>query len=311
MTIENQDDKIKGEELTAEEQYDAAWEEQEAAEKEAADPSGLSDTDPDDEAKKAAEEEAARVAAAEAEVQKKATEAQDDPAEKRIKDLQSGFTRISQENVELKKKIEEFEAGTATRKEVEDQQKKVDAAKAAIDQGALSTVFKEYPELEAVLNPLLQTVDSLKSETEQFKAAKADDAQRAEVEKKKEALNHFETKVKPAVMGGDDGHPDFEQIIANDDYWNWAEQQRPGLRTAALHSNDPDDIKMALAAYKKDRAMPEAKKLKEEEEKKKQTKLNNAMSLRGGSTPFPGKGKPDDSDYDAGWEEAGKIIAKK
>lgn len=314
MTEKNQAGENEEKKLSADEQYDAAWEELEEV-KEVVD-SGLSDTDPEGkepnpEDEEELQSEESKLASSNKETLQENTEHVADQTEKRIKDLQAGFTKISQENSELKKKLEAFEAGTATRKEVEDQQKKVDDAKAAINQEALSTVFKEYPELEAILNPLLQTVESLKSETEQFKASKAVDAQRAEEDRKKEALNYFETKVKPLVVHGEDGHPDFEQIITTDDYWEWAEQQRPGLRTAALNSSDPEDIKMALSAYKKDRAMPEAKKLKQQQEEKRQEKLNNAMSLRGGSTQFPAKGKADDNDYDAGWEDAGKLIAKK
>lgn len=232
----------------------------------------------------------------------------EDQTEKRIKDLQAGFTRMAQENSELKRLLQERDAGNATDKQVKDQQQKVDAAKAAIDQGAMDAVYKEFPELKGVLEPLLQTVSTLQNETQSVRKELEDrDAkarQNAEFEKKKKDLEEFESKVKPKITAV---HPDFDDILSNDEYWKWADKQRPSLKVAAFLSTDPEDINWAISEFKKANALPSAQALKTQDKDRRETKLQQQMSMRGGSTPLPSSGKnKDPNDYDGAWDEAEK-----
>ncbi|KAF0218797.1 MAG: hypothetical protein FD174_2580 [Geobacteraceae bacterium] len=294
-----------------EEAYEAAWDEIEKAEGETnPDDTGFSDKkDPDAEG---GNTDGKAAPAGSEPLKEDNGKSDDDPTEKRIKDLQAGFTRVTQENAELKRTLDEFKAGRATEKQVQEQQKKADDAKAAIDQTSLENAFNEYPELKSIINPLLDAVNGLKAETESLKKDKVKTAEQEEINRKKAALDYFEANVLPKVTGGEDGHPDFKEIIASEDYFKWAADQRPSLQTAALNSNDPDDIKWAMAEYKKSRAKPEAAKLKQQEEEKRNQRINNAMTLRGGSTPFPTKSKDGDpNDYDAAWEEAEREERKK
>jgi hypothetical protein len=294
--------KKEEQEGTAQEQFDEAWDKLDAEDKQGekaeANPGLSADPDPEDE--KPADD-ATNLPGDSASL-KNETEQQAESAEaKALKDTKAWATKLSQENAELKRLIAEG----ATKKEVAEQEKAVEGAKANISDDTLSTVFREYPELKDVLTPLLDTVKSLQAETETFKKDKQLTAEEAEKKAKQEALEHFENQIIPKVTEGPDGHPDFKEIIGNADFFEWAEKQRPGLQTAALRSNDPEDIKWALTQYKKDRAMPEAANLKRQEEEKRKQKLNNQMSLRGGSSALStGKAKADPGDYDAAWEQA-------
>lgn len=315
MDARTKEEEKTTEQPTPEQQYDDAWEELETTPEgeqttDEEGKTGLSDTDPEE------KPERGYVSPEHSESLKKEEAKADDPTDKRIKDLQAGFTKVTQENAELKRMLEEFKAGNVTKQQVEEQQKKADDAKALIDESDLATLYREYPETKGVIGKLLDTVTSLSAETASLKQATEQNRAKSEAERqeeaKKQALNHFETQVLPKVTQGDGGHPDFKEIIANEDYWNWAKEQRPGLRTAAMDSSDPEDIKWALSEYKKSRAKPEAEKVKQQEQQQKQNKLNNAMSLRGGSTPFPAKsGSKDPDDYDDGWEEAAKLLDRR
>ena len=223
---------------------------------------------------------------------------------KALKDTKAWATKLSQENAELKRLIAEG----ATKKEVAAQEAQVETAKKDINEETLETVYREYPELKDVLNPLMETVKTIQQANESIVKDREKAAEEAEKRRKQEALDHFETKVMPKVMDGPYGHPDFKEIIANDDYFEWAQQQRPGLRTAALDSNDPDDIKFAISQYKRDRAKPEAAAMKQQEEIKRKEKLNNQQTLRGSSSSFttPAKANVDPNDYDAMWDKLEK-----
>lgn len=54
--------------------------------------------------------------------------------------------------------------------------------------------------------------------------------------------------VKPKVL---EVHPDFDEIVKNETYWQWIEKQRPALKFAGKDSGDPDDIIWAISEYKK------------------------------------------------------------
>lgn len=299
--MDEKDREQKETETPAEEQYDAAWAEIEATEgkdTESTEETGLSGKDPED------KEEGADTIPVPKESEALKKESEEDPRDKALKDTKAWATKLSQENAELKRLITEG----ATKKEIEAQEQRTHEAKASLSPEKLANVFKEYPEFEDVLNPLMETVNDLKAKTAFYEQEKAQSVQNEEARRKQEALSSFETKVKPEVLKE---HPDFDQIIANEQYFAWAEKQRPALQTAALNSNDPTDIKWALSEYKKANAMPEAAKVKQQEEEKRKQKLQNSMSLRGGATPFSTKAKADDSDYDSAWDEAEREERKK
>lgn len=290
---------------TDDELRDEAWDALDEAEGTTPAPDGLSDkTDPEDEGNNAP----AKTTPTDSDLLKGEPEHTESPEAKALKDTKAWATKLSQENAELKKLIAEG----ATKKEVAEQEKAVEQAKKGIDEETLNTVFTEYPELKPVLSTILETVKSVQQTTESITKDKEKAAEQAEERRKKEALDHFETKIMPEVMAGEDGHPDFKDIIGTSDYFEWAEQQRPGLRTAALMSNDPADIKFALSQYKRDRAKPEAAAMKRNEEQKKKEKIENLKTLRGGGSQLSQKsGGKDPNDYDAAWDEAERAEARK
>lgn len=75
---------------------------------------------------------------------------------------------------------------------------------------------------------------------------------------KQEALEYFELQVKPEILKI---HPDFDNIIfkttedgtivLNEEYFQWAEKQKPALRDAAINSSKPEHIIWAISEYKK------------------------------------------------------------
>lgn len=302
MDARNHEDKVDT--TTAEEQRDAAWDELDAEEKkvEGTTEEGLSDPDPElDDDKQPLDTPSAPT---DSELLKKEAEQHEESADaKALKDTKAWATKLAQENAELKRLMSEG----ATKQEIAEQRQTVEEAKKDIGADTLDSVYREYPELKEVLSPLLDTVKTLQAQADEMKRDKQVSAEQQAENDKKAALENFETKIMPKVMEGPDGHADFKEIISSADYFEWAEKQRPGVKTAALMSNDPEDIKWALSQYKKDRAIPEAAKMKEQEEAKRKQKLNNQMSLRGGaSTISTGKGKADPTDYDAAWEQAEK-----
>ncbi len=290
----------QGEEATPtrDELLDQEWDKLDAEEKAAenkSDDFGLSDdSDPDYDGK----EPAAKITPDDSESLKKETDKQESAEAKALKDTKAWATKLSQENADLKRLVAEG----ATKKEITAQEQTIEQQKKAISDETLNTVYREYPELKEVLNPLLDTLKGLQAETEATKKQREESVQQSEVKRKQEALNYFESTIMPEVMKE---HADFKEIIGDAGYFEWAEKQRPGLKTAALQSNDPEDIKWAVGEYKKAVAGPEAAKLKQSEEEKRKQKLNNQMSLRGGSSTLStGKAKSDPNDYDAAWEKA-------
>ncbi len=295
--------KVQGEEATPtrDELLDQEWDKLDAEEKAAGDKrddtNGLpADADPEDDQN----EPDTKATPDDSGTLKKDTEQQESAEAKALKDTKAWATKLAQENADLKRLVAEG----ATKKEIADQEQNVEQQKKAISDETLSTVYREYPELQAVLNPLIDTLKGLQEETEATKRQQAESADQAEKRKKQDALDHFETVIMPKVL---DVHSDFKEIIADSAYFEWAEKQRPGIRTAALQSNDPEDIKWAISEYKKSLAGNEAAKMKQTEEEKRKQKLNNQMTLRGGSSTLSsGKAKADPNDYDSAWEQAEK-----
>jgi hypothetical protein len=295
--------------LSQDELRDQAWDEIEKEEAKSGngDDSKLSDDESDLE--DGQQQDSAKVVSTDSEhLNNESDKKQDDADAKALKDTKAWATKLAQENAELKRLIEQG----GSQREVSEQRKAVDDAKKGISNETLDAVYREYPELKEVLSPLMDTIKTLQDATDSIKKDKESEAQRAEARRKQDALAEFETKVMPKVMEGPDGHPDFKEIIGNEDFFQWAEKQRPGLKTAALNSSDPEDIKWALTEYKKARAMPAAEDLKRQEQHKRDQKLNNSMTLRGGSSALGNStGKKDPNDYDAGWEDAEKEERKR
>ncbi len=336
----DKDIKNKGEgELTedkAEKEYHEAYHELGEKEKKDGDkPDGttVAPTDTDDEAAKQKKEEDARKAAEDAYRKKKedaaALEAGGTPPkeksedhgsveslEKALTDTKTYATKLAQELADLKKVVEAQKAGTATQAQV-DEQRKV-AEKAKNDLTDLKTkVYADYPELQPLLDPILEKNEKLTKTVEELQTAvnekseadKERDRKNAEREARVEAKETFEREVKPDILKV---HPDFDNILADEGYWEWAKKQTPAKRFAAMNSPDPTDIIEAVTAYKTHLADPEVQKIKEKEAAEKKKKLENASSLRGGSREFPGTGKKpkDPEDYKGGWDEAGEQLKK-
>jgi hypothetical protein len=215
-----------------------------------------------------------------------------DPREKALKDTKAWATKLAQENAELRRIVDSFSKGNASIGDVRDAQENFDKAR--------EMLYEDYPEFRDVLEPLIRDIVEIKSK------------------KQEESMHeHFERHIKPQIVAV---HPDFDSIVitekdgkkvANEEYFAWAEKQRPSLRFAAIQSNDAEDIIYAITEYKKFKASPDVESFKRKQEKQIKDKFTNTQTLRGGSTPFPAgakKGNPDD--YDSGWEEAEAILKK-
>lgn len=311
----NQKDESKAQKAAdAEKEYNAGWDDAGSEKKADNTPleplliegkeedEGLADKKPEGEGKKADEKPP----------ESKSQAAEDASYEKALKDTKAWATKLAMENAELKKTLEAAKAGKASEQDVSDAKKAVEAAKGSLD-SVRKKVYEDYPELEALLEPIIKQNNELGQKITHLESEKVKDA---EEDKVKAAREHFEVNVKPEVAKT---HPDFEDIIfamkdgkragLNKEYFEWAEKQRPSLRVAALDSSDPQDIIFAVTEFKKFRGSDEAKELKQKEAQTKKDKLINAMSLRGGNASLAMKsGKTDSDDYEAGWNEAGKAL---
>src|SRR4030067_527083 len=228
------------------------------------------------------------------------TEQKAESWQKAYNDTKAYATRLSQENAELKKTLEEHKAGKASAEDGSEAKKAVEAAKSSLDR-VKEKNYEEYPEFKDLIEPILRQNSELEQKVSKIESERAEDS---ESKKRTAAQEHFEIRVKPDVVKV---HPDFEDVIfqivdgkrqgLNKEYFEWAAKQRPSLRTAALDSSDPQDIIFAVTEFKKFKGSDEAKEIKENEEKTKKGKLINAMSLRGGNASIPApKDKVSDDD---------------
>ncbi len=226
----------------------------------------------------------------------------EDLQEKALRDTKSWATRLAMENAEMKKIIEAFRQGDASSQDVKDAHHAVAKAQSDLDR-AKEKVYEDYPELKELLDPMLERSNVLEKEISELKTVKT---QAVEQDRHKEALDYFNAIVKPEVLKV---HSDFDDILfktvegkrtVNDEYFQWAEKQSPAMKFAAMESSDPQDIVMAVGAFKKFKNSDAAASLRQAEERKKKEKLVNAMSLRGGGTPIPtGHKRGDPEDYDS------------
>lgn len=224
--------------------------------------------------------------------------------DKALKDTKAWATKVSQENAELKKKLSEFESGRATGKDVQDAKDALAASQGELGKVA-EKIYADYPELKELLDPLLKMTTEVNSEIRDLKKSSDEEKHRNELRA------NFEKNVEPVVLKV---HPDFSAIKTDDNYFAWAEKQRPALRYAAMYSLDPQDIIEAVTAYKQFKSSPEAAKKKADDEKRKQAMKDNLGSIRAegsetGSRTAAKKG--DENDYDSAFEEAASKVKKK
>ncbi len=318
------------------EEYDEEWErmkadEEKEAKKDADSKAGPGPTDTD-ESRKADEEEEAKKADEEAgkkaddearkkeEEEKGKTEGEKayskedfEKLEKRFGDTQKWAQTLAQELSDLKKTITDRDKGAATDQQVKDQQKAADDAEKEL-RDQIEKIKEDYPEMVKPLQAILERMTSLnKTFSEQSKKfSDMEEKRKKEEELEKQhgaALEAFERDVKPKIV---EKHTDFDRIVRSEEFYKWASEQRPSLRTAALDSGVPEDIVWALDEFKKSKYGDIFKAQKDKEEKEKDRRIADAQTLRGGSTQHPGKSKKekDPNDYDGGWSEAGKELEK-
>jgi chromosome segregation ATPase len=227
--------------------------------------------------------------------------------EKALKDTKKYAGNLQAEVNDLKTKVDAFEKGKATAEEVEEAKRAVKDAQDNLDE-IKEKVYEDYPELKALIDPLIEHNRELKKQVEGIKEKDEEShKQDAEKDARQKAVNHFNENIKPKILVD---HSDFDGIMKDPEYWSWADQQRPSLKTAAAFSDDPDDINYALTEFKKFKHSDEAEALRTKDKEKRDKKLKNAQTIRGGATPFQAKGKADEDDYDGGWAEAGKVLDK-
>lgn len=292
------------EKTAAEKEYDQAWVDADSTNKDGDGTDNENHDDPQDGLPPKKDEGEAQKSEENQDTQKISKEHGDvESVEKALKDTKIYATKLAQEKAELERKLRAFEEGKATEKEVLDAKLKLQDAKDNLDD-IKARIYEDYPELKDLFDPLIDSNRALKKEITELKTKSVAETEKDQKEK---ALDHFNSKVKPAVL---EKHKDFDSIIKDDSYWQWADEQRPALKVAALHSSDPDDIVWAISEYKKYKFSDAAKDVKTRQDQEKKQRLINAQSLRGGGTPFTGGNSSNPDDYDSAWNEAGNTLLK-
>ncbi len=208
--------------------------------------------------------------------------------------------------------IKALSDGKGSEKEAADAKANFEAAQKDLDV-KLETMYADYPEQKEAIDAMVGIMRSQATTIEdlQGKVNKVSEstAKTKEEEDKAESLRLFEETVLPEVVKD---HEDALAMIKDPRYATWAydiEKTQPMLSKAALDSNAPGDISMALTEFKKFLATPEAGKMANEQDKLKDKTISNAQTLRGSSQSMPDLKKKDDkNDYLAGWEESDKLL---
>jgi len=224
--------------------------------------------------------------------------------EKALDDTKRYAHRLEAEKAELKKKLEELEKGQATQSDVDLAKQKVKDAQTDLD-AIRKQVYNDYPELEPLIDGIIMRSQELEQKLATVERLARDQAKRSEREK---AVEHFNTHVKPEIVKV---HKDFDEIVQSVEYWDWAERQRPALKTAAMDSPDPQDIIWAITEFKKFVAGPDIQNLRDKDKQAKTERLVNAQAMLrggGGAPPMP-KQQEDDSSENY-WEWAGEMLKK-
>ncbi len=228
---------------------------------------------------------------------------------KALQETKAHLTKVSQEKAQLERKLKDFEKGEASVEDVEKAQEEVHRAQddlAALNEKA-KALYDDYPEWQAILDPLIETNRQMAEKIDQFEARKQNEA---EEEKRRVKLDNFERNIKPKV---EEAHPDFIEIVQSSEYWEWAKGlTKPSLITKAMYSEDPEDIAEALTEYKRHALKDDVKEMGVAQSEKDAARLKAGQSIKPGGRSFvaPKSRKPDPDDYDAGWEDAGKIDDK-
>lgn len=291
-------------------EYADAWEELDAAEK---DPSKDPDIDPegkglpeqkdkDEPAGKAPEHEGDDKGNADGKHEA------DESLAKALKDTKAWATGLAMDKAALEKEIKALKEGSGSAEKVAEAKAAVKIATEGFDD-RVKKFYEDYPEAKEVLDPLIEITKNMATE---FADIKKKDEAREQANRKAEdykaALEVFTSEVKPKIL---EVHKDFDAVMKNNEYWQWASKQSPAMKFAAADSSDPNDIIMAVTAFKRYQASDETKALKEKQDKDRQNKLKNAAALRGGSIPMGHAASGSDpNNYEDGWESAGKELAK-
>jgi hypothetical protein len=213
--------------------------------------------------------------------------------EKALTDTKAHATKLSQELADVKKQLE------AARQQGQNQGDTPAQLQERFQKIREKAPLDDYPELEPFVDLLIKESQSIAQEVEQLRSEKAIQSAQSE------ALQNFEANIKPHIVKV---HPDFDQVVRDNGYFEWAEKQRPALRFAAMQSDDPNDINWALTEFKKHRGADEITARKEKTAQDRQTKVDMARSLRGGANPDLAKTSGDREVYD--WDWAGRELAK-
>lgn len=264
--------------------YDAAWQEAEQAESGAPVSGQAEPAEPAE----PAEDEAHPAGEQEASPEGQNAEPAEDP-KKAIRDakahaglMASRAAAVAAENRELKARLASLSPAAGEHNE---------KAPVEVYDETVKRLYDDYPELRAVIEPLVEIVKRQSLDVRQISEDVA--PVRAEADRVR-IKTEFERDVKPAVV---EEHPDFDEIVAGKEYWTWAEKQPPAIRFAAVDSGNPDDIRGAIRLFKRDAAGSE-------DTGRAGLRRQLASSMRGGAGQARIGGRIDQNDYDAGWAEA-------
>jgi hypothetical protein len=220
--------------------------------------------------------------------------------EKALNDTKTWARRLEDKNAELMRQMEELKKGNGSVEAVQTAQEAVNNVQGKMDEIAARAV-EDYPELKDVLDLFSNSMKALQTEVTQLKTVRQGEAEKS---KKDEALADFNANIKPKVL---ETHKDFDAIVTSNEYWTWAEKQRPSLRVAAMDSADPEDITWAITEFKRSKASAQAGAIADKDADKRDRKISQAGSmLRGGSSSFPVRQK--DSKGELSWKEAGALL---
>lgn len=221
--------------------------------------------------------------------------------EKALKDTQKYASGLSQKvkdardkNAELKKQLEEQVSKGASQNTDPD---------TVISDEAQKKINEDYPDLKPVLDPLIKANKALSKQIAENKKAMSESrAKETDVDDKedakKEALEHYNNIVKPAI---EIAHPGSSKLIGPK-LFDWLKDQSLGMITAS-NSRDPRDTIMVIAAYKKH--------LAEKGGKKSTSETDASLPSSSGSVSSPPFGTKDNvGNYDDEFEKAVGNLSK-
>lgn len=217
---------------------------------------------------------------------------------KALKDTKAWATQIAMDKAKLEKELADLKAGRSTDEKVKDAKDTLAETRKTLA-GKLESVYKDYPELKDVLDPLISMTDALSGKVQSFEKVTEEESKRSELRQK------FETEIEPEIIKV---HPDFRKVAFSKEYMAWVEKQSPATQYAAMNSLDPDDIIGTITKFKKANAGGEAESQRQEEERKKKGLKENLASVRGGGSGSKTSGKPsrfediDPNDREGAWE---------